>query len=173
MNKYWKTAIAAALLLGLSVSLVACGKNSDKPGNQTESQTQGQTQGTNPDGSAAGTQGTEDTTTPSAEDTDVGSGRPTVSGDTEVGSGREEGETPAPSTRPTTGNTDADTGLSMSFQEYMALGNLEQQKFYDEYFANDPLGFASWFQRIKAAYDEGRQEIDATGPVDIGDYINP
>ena len=55
----------------------------------------------------------------------------------------------------------------------MALSNTAQQELYNQYFSDDPLAFAAWFQKIKAEYEDGKVEIEATGPVDLEDYIKP
>ena len=81
-----------------------------------------------------------------------------------------------PEETPTKPNTQGDApgySLSMSYQQYMNLSSAQQQAFFDTHFADDPLGFAEWFRKTKEAYEDETPEIIATGPVDIGDYINP
>jgi len=117
--------------------------------------------------------------------TDGVTARPSLDNNTETGpdSGNEtlpqQQETKPPVTDPTTDGTvpeettPADMTLSMNYQQYMNLTGSQQQALYDKYFADDPLAFAAWFQKIKAEYEDEIPEIIATGPVDIGDYINP
>jgi len=175
MNKL-KSLIAVASLLVMLAALAACGKKPWKQNTQTPENT---------DGTVSTAQPTENTTEPTTQGqtpdsgTSVGADRPDISSDTEVGSDREElggqsnSGTATPTEKPTEPNSSTNTGLSMNYQQYMALSGAAQQEFYDQHFADDPLGFASWFQKIKAEYDSGRVEIEATGPIDIGDYINP
>lgn len=168
---YKNIAIMTAVALLLSLSLVACGK---KPAEATKPIT------TEPE-----ITGTVSTTAPdesTAEDT-IGTGAatdPTLGYGTEVGSGRVEGdgdtqpETTKPTTQTEKPTTPApDEALNMNYQQYMAMSSQEQQLFFDKHFSNDPLGFATWFQKIKQEYDDETPEIIATGPIDIGDYINP
>lgn len=172
MDKKIVVYIAAALLLAMCLCMAACGRNA---GNETKP-------GVTTEGSAQ----------PTIRDDGVGSGRPNGGDATQPTTGGETteatteattgattdattgGTTPSTEpTSPTTKPTDSDDDLRMSYQQYMALTSKQQQEFFDKYFAEDPLGFAQWFQKVKAEYDEGKQEVIATGPIDIGDYINP
>ena len=176
MNKKIAMWIAAVLLVVLCVSLAACGKNKPEPTSPGTTQSGDTTApGTTGGEETEGTEGTQPDTQPQSGNDAT---QPTLESDTEVGSGRGEGSsasqqqtTPAV-TDPTTG-TLPDEGLTLNYQQYMALSGAEQQKLFDKYFSDNPLGFATWFQKIKAEYDDGKVEIEATGPVDIGDYINP
>lgn len=169
-----------AVALALALCLAACGK---KPADDTKPNT------ALPDTSDT-TELTDPTDTEGTEGTEGSAGaddptKPTLESDTEVGSGRVEGSSgsqtgdnkpTSPTEEPTTPSqepTTPDTALSMNYQQYMALSGKEQQAFFDKYFSDNPLGFANWFRKIKQEYDDGRTEIEATGPIDIGDYINP
>ena len=176
MNKL-KYLIAFVALLVVLVSLAACGKKPQGENTQVPDHT---------DGSVSDTQPTENTTEPTTQDenadsgTSVVPGRPDISYDTEIGT-REEGDGSKPNTadpttpteKPTEPTTPSDTGLNMNYQQYMAMSGGDQQLFYNKHFADDPLGFASWFQKIKKEYEDGKVEIEATGPIDIEDYIKP
>jgi len=87
------------------------------------------------------------------------------------------GDTTVPATKPEEatkpGNQEQLGVPQLNYQQYMALSADEQQNLYDAYFADDPLAFASWFKRIKKEYDDENPSIIVTGPIDIGDYINP
>ena len=179
MNKKFAMWIAAILLITICLSLTACGK---KPvANPNPGTTNQPLDTTNPgDTGGDSTQGTEATqgATESQGGVSTGSGRPDIESDTDVGSGRGEGSsasqqqtTPAV-TDPTTG-TLPDEGLTLNYQQDMDLDDAEQQKLFDKYFSDDPLAFAAWFQKIKAEYEDGKVEIEATGPVDLEDYIKP
>lgn len=169
MNRKFLIFTVVALLIALSMA--ACGKKpaeGKKPGN-TQPETQVSTDPTDP-GDPDATEGAEGTTEPTLNaGTEVGSGREEITGGTQP-----ESTTPtAPSDKPTTPVPAPDDGLSMNYLQYMALSNQEQQAFFDKYFSDDPLGFATWFQKVKQAYDDETPEIIATGPIDIGDYIDP
>ena len=173
--------MAAVLLLAFCFSLTACGKRSADTG---EPGTTGQPSEPTVTGTS-GAEGTEATQPAAGSDGDeTDSNKPTLESDTQVGSGRVEGgsgsqqpttqEPTKPSNSETVpGETAPNDGLTMNYQQYMALSSAEQQNLYDKYFSDDPLAFANWFQRIKAEYDAGREEIIATGPVDLEDYLNP
>ena len=178
MNKKFVMWIAAILLITICLSLTACGK---KPvANPNPGTTNQPLDTTNPgDTGGDSTQGTEATqgATESQGGVSTGSGRPDIESDTDVGSGRGEGssssqqQTSPPVTNPT--ETVPDQGLTLNYQQYMALSNTAQQELYNQYFSDDPLAFAAWFQKIKAEYEDGKVEIEATGPVDLEDYIKP
>lgn len=169
--------LTAGLLIGVCFLMAACVEPSKKDKGTSETNQVQQ----------------EITTTPVDKETE--STKPTVEGSTQVGSGRGEvtGDRPeettpagtepvepteptAPTTTPTTPSTPEsvpDNALNMNYKQYMALSSAEQQAFYNQYFSEDPLAFATWFQKIKQAYDDETPEIIATGPVDIGDYLKP
>lgn len=169
-------AILTAMVLVLTLSLAACGQ---KPAEGSQPVT------TQPGITQPGATGTASTTVPgeSLPEDSTGTGtstQPTLDYGTDVGSGRVEGdgnsqtETTKPTTQTEKPTTPApDDGLNMDYRQYMAMSSQEQQLFFDKHFSNDPLGFATWFQKIKQEYDDETPEIIATGPIDIGDYINP
>ena len=174
MNKKFTALIAAALLVAMCMCLAACGNRGEtKPGVSTDGTTQptiredGVGSGRpNADGvtqPATGDDTTDPTTDATTEATTDGTTDPTVPST----------EATTPATKPTESTSKPNNDLSMNYQQYMALSGQEQQLFYDKHFANDPLGFAAWFQKIKQAYDDETPEVIATGPIDIGDYINP
>lgn len=176
MNKKLTFAAVLALLLCLCLAVSACGDQ--KPGNTEPSGTTtqntdsipGTTESSTPTESTEGTTGEQSNPTePSLEsDTTVGSGR--VEGEN---SGDQQQETTPPTTKPKDPDVSVDDGLSLNYAQYMAMTGKQQQEFYDKHFADDPLAFATWFQKIKQEHDDETPEIIATGPIDIGDYINP
>jgi hypothetical protein len=120
--------------------------------------------GTMPTTQTEGTSGQESTTKPG--ETTESTQKPTT--DT-----TEETETPTTVPETTLSNQEQSDVPQLNYQQYMAMSNDEQQKLFDDYFADDALAFASWFKRIKQEYDDENPSIIVTGPIDIGDYINP
>lgn len=172
MNRLMKRWTVAVLLLCLCVAVTACrtkpADQSTPPTTTTAPQetTNGDTQPDETSGTTAPTQ-TDTKEPPIQSNTDVGSGRG------EGSSGSERPETTTPTTQPSTPETLPDDTLSMNYRQYMALSPEQQQALFDKYFAHDPRSFADWFKKIKQEHDDEIPEIIATGPVDIGDYINP
>ena len=177
MNPKGLALTAAAMLICACILLPACAEPTGKSNHPTAGKPTGTTA---PQGGESGTAPTLDS------GTQVGSGREETSSDTspetipettpesalpstETTEPTEPGET----TVPTAPSSPLDKGLDMTYLEYMSLTGPQQQAFFDKYFADNPLGFAAWFQKIKQAYDDETPEIIATGPVDIGDYVDP
>ena len=170
MNKIKYIGIAA-LVLGLCVAICACRIVDETPKTQPSTTvSQQETHTSTPDTQATEGQQPEGTVDPYEQ---VGTGRPTIDYETEVGSGREEGTTVQPETKPSTETTVPADELSMNYSQYMSLSGAQQQAFFDKYFADDPIAFATWFQKIKQEHVDETPEIVATGPVDLEDYINP
>lgn len=172
MNKTIKRLTAAALLLGLCVTAAACGctqkpvesmsEATTLPVDTTQTPSVPDSQTTAPTESDSGTPATK-------PNLDVGFG---------VGTGRVEADGGQQSTKPADDQPAATTpqtgsGLNLTYEEYMRLSGSQQQELFDKYFADDPTAFAAWFAKIKAEYDDQRQEVEATGPIDLEDYLNP
>ena len=167
-----KKLMAVVAVLCLCMALAACRKKKEEEvtHNPIASETTTQTDGTTTpiDGTEPQTGWQGDPTAPSLEsNTEVGTGR------VEGGNTTQDPNTSKDTTPTTPDEPPANPDLSISFQQYDAMDWEAQQKFYNKYFAENPLGFAEWYQRIKQEYDDGKTEIIATGPVDIGDYIKP
>lgn len=165
MRNHIKSAFIILLALCLSLCMIACAGNSGNENNTNE-----------------GSSSTEITTLPEQTEPDGVVTRPDMNTQTEPTDPSESvpetvpattPETEPETTKPSTQPAPSKPTLSMNYQQYMALSGAAQQEFYDQYFSDNPLGFASWFQKIKQEYDDGRTEIEGTGPIDIGDYINP
>ena len=177
MYKNVKVFLAAALLLSVCVSLMACRQKPTTPATNQPSTTGTQPAQTEQTGET--TEATEEThgiitqdpNAPSLDvETEIGDDRGDITGG---GSGNEQTPTKPTEPEPTTPSTKPDTTLSMNYQQYMSLTSAQQQELFDKHFSDNPLAFAEWFQKIKAEYEDEIPEIIATGPVDIGDYINP
>lgn len=155
MNKYAKFIFTLALLLWLCSGMAACGQKS------TETVTTGFS---------------EETTLPSVGDGVIPT-RPQI-GDT-TNPTTAPTTTPAttpetvPSENPPTEETEPQLSLSITYEQYMALTAEQQQALFDRFFLSDPPAFGVWFHKIKEEYDNQIPDVIATGPVDIGDYINP
>ena len=55
----------------------------------------------------------------------------------------------------------------LTYKEYLAMSKEEQSSFYDSF--EDPNEFFSWFNAVKAIYDEERKENQFEGgSIDIG-----
>ena len=179
MHKNIKIYLAAVLLLCLSVSVVGC-RTSPAPETTNQagpSQAATTTPDTPGEETGAASEGTQETHGIITQDPNA----PSLGVDTQVsddrsdvgGSGNQQPETTPPTTKPGTTDPIPDDTLSMNYQQFMKLSGSEQQELFDKHFADDPLAFAAWFQKIKQEYDDETPEIIATGPIDIGDYITP
>ena len=120
-----------------------------------------------------GTMPTTQTEGTSGQETTAKPGETTESTQKPTTGATEETETPTTVPETTVGNQEQLGVPQLNYQQYMALSADEQQNLYDAYFADDPLAFASWFKRIKKEYDDENPSIIVTGPIDIGDYIDP
>lgn len=166
MNKT-RNLFAAVLALLLCLSLVGCGeKEAKEPAKDPTAVT------TNL-GEIGDTTGT---TEAEKDTTDVTQPQETTQGTeatTPVTESTTPNETKPNETKPGTTTTPAAGEPALNYVQYMNLSSDEQQKLYDKYFTDNPLAFATWFQRIQAEYEDDTPSIIVTGPVDIGDYINP
>lgn len=176
MNKQFKRMTAVVLLLCLSIMAVACGRTATPketttgtttlPVDTTQTPSVPDTQTTEPTDHTGSDQ--EEATRPTLE-TEIGVGSGRVEG-TDTGNRQEEATTPT--TKPTDSNISTEEGLSMTYQQYIAMSSEAQQAFFFEHFQGDALAFHNWFQKIKQEYEDETPEIIATGPIDIEDYIN-
>ena len=84
--------------------------------------------------------------------------------------------TPTDNNTTTTAPETDDAGLKspeqMNYEQYMAMSESQQQAFFVKYFADDPLQFATWFQKVKKEYDDANPPIIVTGPVDLSTLPN-
>lgn len=153
------------------------GTQSTPPNQETQAQTGEPTGTEETEGGfgviGAGTMPTTQTEGASGQETTAKPGETTESTQKPTTGATEETETPTTVPETTIGNQEQLAVPQLNYQQYMALSADEQQNLYDAYFADDPLAFASWFKRIKKEYDDENPSIIVTGPIDIGDYIDP
>lgn len=166
MNKPMKL-LGAVLLLCLAVGLSACGGTSEPKPQQNPTETT--IGGVLPSRPQTETEPENDPSVTQPEATEETTGPEGTTAATEPES-TQSATTPEQETTPV---TSPELPLSMSYSQYMALTTDQQNAFFEKHFATDPLGFHNWFQKVKAEHETENPEIEATGPVDLEDYIKP
>lgn len=76
-----------------------------------------------------------------------------------------------PATQPTEPEAGDDEPVVLTYEEYMALSPAEQQAYYESFPTLED--YIAWYNAAYAEYEENQDAVIATGPIDIGDYINP
>lgn len=76
-----------------------------------------------------------------------------------------------PTTQPTQPQAGTQEPVVLSYEEYMALSPAEQQSYYETFPSLED--YIAWHNAALAEYEANQDTVVATGPVDIGDYMNP
>lgn len=65
----------------------------------------------------------------------------------------------------------ADAPTALTYEAYLAMTPAEQQAHYESFASLE--AYIAWHNAAKRAYEESQNVIVATGPIDLGDYIEP
>ena len=71
-------------------------------------------------------------------------------------------------TEPDQGNIDP---AALTYEAYLNMTPAEQQAHYERF--SNLEDYIAWHNAAKEAYEESQNVIVATGPIDLGDYIEP
>lgn len=83
----------------------------------------------------------------------------------------EDDDPPVETTQPTEPQTGSDEPVVLTYEEYMALSPEEQQAYYESFPTLEE--FIAWHNAALEEYEANNTVPVVTGPIDIGDYINP
>lgn len=60
---------------------------------------------------------------------------------------------------------------NLTYEQYMALSAEQQQAHFESFPSLD--AYIAWYNAALAEYEANQNIVEATGPIDIGDYMNP